>query len=267
MTPQEIKLVVKVVFGIVAIALVFFFSPFVIVNAGHRGVVVNLGNVSDRVLTEGIHWRTPFVQSIKQIEVRTVKLDVTASAYSKDIQTVNTALTLNYHVVPDQANILYREIGSDFEARIIQPAVQESVKAALANYTAQELVELRPKVKDEIKLALSERLALRYMVVDDLSITDFSFSDVYEQAIEAKQRAQQEALKAENDLRRIELEAQQRVATAKAEAEAIRIQAQAITQQGGAEYVRLKTIEKWDGKGCTQYCGLETSTGLLIGTK
>jgi regulator of protease activity HflC (stomatin/prohibitin superfamily) len=125
--------------------------------------------------------------------------------------------------------------------------VQESVKAATAQFTAQELIELRPKVKDEIRRHLAERLHARHIVADDFSIVNFDFSDSYEQSVEAKQVAQQNALKAENDLRRIRVEAEQRIAQATAEAEAIRIQAEAIRSQGGSEYVQLQAIAKWDG--------------------
>ena len=246
MTPNQ-KLLTWGIGSIIGIFVLVLVSPFVIINAGHRGVVVKLGEVQDNVLGEGIHWRTPLVESIKELEVRTVKLDVSTIAYSKDIQSVDVALTLNYHLVPETVNVLYRDIGGEYEARIINPAIQESVKAVSARYTAQELVELRAKVKDEIKNELSERLSKNFMQVDELSITDFAFSDQYELAIEAKQKAQQDALKAENDLKRVKFEADQRVAQATAEAEAIRIQAQAITQQGGEDYVNLKAIERWNG--------------------
>lgn len=222
-------------------------SVFVIVPAGHRGVVLYFSAVSGRVLDEGIHLIIPFAETVRKIEVRTVKLDAQASAYSRDLQTVETEVALNYHVDPVAVNTLYQDVGLDYEGRIIQPAIQESIKEVSAKYTAQELIEQRAKVKDEIKVALSVRMAVRQLILDEFSITNFSFSDTYERAVEEKQVAQQSALKAENDLRRIQVEAEQRVAQARAEAEAIKIQAQAITQQGGRDYVNLKAIEKWNG--------------------
>jgi regulator of protease activity HflC (stomatin/prohibitin superfamily) len=124
--------------------------------------------------------------------------------------------------------------------------VQESVKSATAKFTAQELIEQRPKVKDEVKVELLNRLNT-YFVVDEFSILDFSFSDQYEAAIESKQVAQQKAFEQENISKQVEEQAKQRVTNAKAEAEAIRIQAEAVTSQGGADYVKLKAIEKWNG--------------------
>lgn len=244
---SSIKLVVSVVLGILLIALILMINPFVIINAGHRGVVLTWGAVSGKVLGEGIHFVTPIAQSVKEIEVRTVKMDAEASAYSKDLQTVTTKVALNYHVLPDSVNTLYQTIGMDYETRVVVPAVQESVKAVTAKFTAQQLIEERATVKDEIKLGLAERLTRNNLNLDEFSIIDFSFSDSYEQAVEAKQVSQQQALKAENDLTRIKVEADQRVAQARAEAEAIKIQAQAINSQGGADYVQMKAIEKWDG--------------------
>lgn len=232
---------------LIVLVLFLILNPFVIIGAGERGVVQNWGAVSDKVLEEGIHWRVPIQQHINKIDVRTVKMEVPAVAYSKDIQTVESLIALNYHLSVDKVNKVFQEIGKDFESRVISPAVQEVVKATTARFTAQDLIEKREQVSDEIRMSLTERLAQSNIIVDALSIVNFDFSDEYEKAVEAKQVAQQSALKAENDLKRIKTEAEQRVAQATAEATAIKIQAEAITQQGGENYVQLKAIERWNG--------------------
>lgn len=253
---NEDKLKVGLIGGAVAVVviavIIAIINPIVIVGAGQRGVVMNWGAVSDQVLSEGIHFRMPIVQKVKKIDVQTVKMETKTLAYSKDIQTVETQLALNYHVKVDTVNKLWQEVGSDYQSRIIDPAIQESVKAATAKFTAQELIEQRAKVKDEIKVELSNRLS-KYFVMDEFSIIDFAFSDEYEKAVEQKQVAQQDALKAQNVLEKVKLEADQRVAQARGEAEAIKIQAQAITQQGGKDYVQLKAIEKWNGQLPNQF--------------
>jgi regulator of protease activity HflC (stomatin/prohibitin superfamily) len=221
-------------------------NSIVIVNAGQRGVLLTWGAVTD-VRQEGLSFKIPFAQSVKSIDVKTVKLEVEALAYSKDIQTVNSKIALNYHLLPESVGTLYKEIGKDFENRIIAPAIQEAVKAVSAKYTAQELIEKRGEVKEGIKTQLTERLLSRNMIVDEVSIINFDFSLAFEQAVEAKQVAQQDALKAQNKLEQVKFEADQRVAQAQAEAEAIKIQAEAITQQGGEDYVNLKAVEKWNG--------------------
>lgn len=250
---EDLKAKSKIIIGIVVVAvlIILFVSlnPFVFVTAGQRGVVMNWGAVSDKVLGEGIHWRTPIVQSVRTIDVRTQKEQVDSSAASKDLQTVNAKVALNYHVVPEKVNLLWQKIGSDYKDRIIDPAVQEAVKSTTAKYTAEELITKRENVKDEIKTALTARLQNEYIAVDEFSIVDFNFSESFNKAIEAKQTAVQQALQAENDLRRIKVEAEQRVAQAKAEAEAIKIQAEAVTQQGGKDYVQLQWIEAWKTGG------------------
>lgn len=234
--------------AILFVVLFFIINPFVIVPAGERGVVLNWGAVSGETMGEGLHWRTPIVQSVKKLDVKVQKEEVDSSAASKDLQTVTAKVALNYHLDPEKVNVLWQNIGSDYKVRIIDPAIQEAVKAATAKYTAEELITKREIVKDDIKNSLKERLTKEFINVDEFSIVNFNFSDSFNQAIEAKQTAVQQALKAENDLKRIKVEAEQKVAQAKAEAEAIRIQAQAVTQQGGKDYVQLKAIEKWSGQ-------------------
>lgn len=240
---------------VIIIILIFILNPFVLVGAGQRGVVMNFGAVQDNIMGEGLHFRIPIVQQIEKIDVQTKKMQVKATAYSKDIQTVESQLVLNYHLKADVANKLWQEVGGYYESRLIDPAIQESVKASTAKFTAQELIEQRAKVKDEIKSELFNRLS-KYIVVDEFSIIDFSFSDEYEKAVEAKQVAQQAALKAENDLQRIKTEAEQRIAQAKAEAEAIKLQSDAANND---KYINLKAlevqksaVEKWNGVLPTQ---------------
>lgn len=235
----------------VAIILFSIINPFVVIPAGERGVVLNWGAVSGDIMEEGMHIIIPIYQKVVKLDVKTLKIETKTLAYSKDIQTVNASLALNYNIKPQSVNKLWQEVGRDYQATLIDPAIQESVKAGVANFTAQELIEQRPKVKESVKEELLKRLSVYFNVVE-FSITDFSFSDEYEKAVESKQVSQQQALKAKNDLDRVKLEAEQRVAQAEAEAKAIQIQAQAITQQGGREYVNLKAVEKWDGQLPTQ---------------
>lgn len=253
---ESIKRIIKwgaiLIFGFIAISII---NPFVLIGAGERGIVMNFGAVQDKILGEGIHVRIPIVQTVEKINVQTLKMEVKAMAYSKDIQTVESQLALNYHIKSEVANKLWQEVGGDFESRIIDPSIQESVKAVTAKFTAQELIEQRAKVKDEIKGELFNRLG-KYFTVDEFSIIDFSFSDEYEKAVEAKQVAQQSALKAENDLQRIKTEAAQRIAQARAEAEAIKLQSDAANND---KYVNLKAlevqksaVEKWNGVLPTQ---------------
>lgn len=184
-------------------------------------------------------------------------------ASSKDLQDVYMTLALNYHLDPTKANYVYQQFKKSYEPLLIDPTIEESVKSSSAQFTAEQLVTLRTEVSDEILVVLRERLSVYGIIVDELSIMDFSFSDSFDAAIEAKVTAEQEALKAKNDLLRIQTEAEQRIAEARGEAEAIRIQAGAITQQGGEDYVKLKWVEKWNGTLPTTMLGEGAS--VLLG--
>lgn len=243
------KRVLKIVFGFIgSIILFFMLTPIVLVGAGERGVVTTWGAVSDRVLGEGMNFRIPFAQSVHIIDIKTQKEQVKSSAASKDLQTVTAEVALNFHPIADKVSHLYQQVGEEFGTRIIDPAIQEAVKAATAQYTAEELITKRPLVRDDIKNLLSERLQHAFIAVDDVSIVDLNFSPSFNESIEKKVTAEQDALASKNKLQQIEYEAQQTVVKAKAQAESIRIQAQAIQSQGGSDYVQLQAIAKWDGK-------------------
>ena len=237
----------KIVSAILAFfAFIMLMSSFTIVGVGKRGVIVRLGAVQNRVLDEGIHFKFPLIERAVKIDVRMQKYQVDAPSFSKDLQNVDAQIALNYHIVPSEANKILQLIGSDYEQRVIAPALQEQVKATTAKFTAAEMVSKRSLVKAEIQEAITKQMQGRFIQVDEFSIINLNFSDSYEKSIEQKQVAEQNALKAENDLRRIEIEATQKVASARAEAESLRIQAEALQQN--QKLIDLEAIRKWDGK-------------------
>lgn len=251
------KLIVYGVAALIAIFIIVAVTPFTVIDAGERGVVTRVGAYA-RTVEPGIHWVTPLVESVVKFDVRTQKEQAEASAASADLQTVNATVAVNYNIDPVKVGDLYVRIGSDYKSRVIDPAIQEVVKASTAKYTAEELITKRALVTEEIQSALKERLGANDIQISSVSIVNFNFSESFNAAIEAKVTAEQDALAAKNKLAQIEFEAQQKIETAKADAEAIRIQAQAINSQGGADYVALKKIYQWDGHGCTSYCGIDT---------
>ena len=230
--------------AVVVVVVIVLFNSFQVVGAGERGVVFSkFGGVQEGVLGEGLRFKIPFIQTIIPIDVRIQKSETDASASSKDLQTVHSRIALNYHIAPEEASQVYQQVGSLFKERLIDPSVQEAVKAATAQFTAEELITRRAEVSTLIKDMLAERLVPRNIVVDEFNIVDFNFSDVFNQAIEAKQTAEQEALKAQRDLERIKIEAEQKVTAAQAEAESQRLQRETITET----ILQLRAIEKWDG--------------------
>lgn len=238
------------IFIIMIIMVISLFKPWVQVGAGERGVVLNFGAVQDKVLDEGIHFRVPVMQQIVLMDIKIYKVVTDAASASSDLQDVALSVALNYHVIPDKANLVYQTIGLEFKERMIDPAIQEVMKAVTARYTAEELITKRPAVSAEMQESLTKRLLLSNISVDAFSIVSFSFSKIFTDAIEAKQTAEQNALKAERDLDRIKVEAQQTIEAATAEAEALRLQKMNISPdliELRKIEANLKAIEKWNG--------------------
>jgi regulator of protease activity HflC (stomatin/prohibitin superfamily) len=239
--------VIKIIGGVIVLILVLSlaFGSIIAIAAGHRGVLLTWGKVEDKILPEGVSFVTPYVNQVVPISVQTSVFTATASSASADLQDVTTEVTLNYHLDSLTVNKIYQNLGLEWERRVIQPAIQEAVKASTASYTAEELITKRPLVKDSIDTSLKEKLSPYGITVETVYITNFKFSDQFTQAIESKVTAVQLAQKAENDLARIKIEAQQIIETAKGSAESIRIQGQAL--RDNPALVSLKWTEKWDG--------------------
>ena len=230
--------------AVAVVALLLLMNSFTVVGAGERGIVFSkIGGVQEKVLGEGLSFKIPFVEDIIIMDVKIQKSETRAEAASKDLQVVSSTIALNYHIDPVAASQVYQNVGIFFKQRIIDPAVQESVKAATAQFTAEELITRRGEVSDLIKQMMSERLVTHHVLVDEFNIVAFAFSTVFNEAIEAKQTAEQQALKAERDLDRIKIEAEQKITEAKAEAESQRLQRATISPT----ILQLRAIEKWDG--------------------
>lgn len=222
-------------------------SPFFVVSSGERGVVVSkLSGTVQESYGEGLHLKTPIIDSAHILEVRTKKYETTATSASKDLQVVTAVVVVNYHILPDNTYKVYQTIGNDYENRVIDPSVQEVVKSVTAKYIAEELITKRELVKDDIKEALKERLATYNLVLDDFSLKNFDFSQEFNSAIEAKVTAEQNALKEQNNLKVVEFQAQQKVASAEGDAKAIEIINQQLTKS--PQYIQFFLLQKWDGK-------------------
>ena len=234
-------------------AILFFFlflNPWVQIGAGERGIVLNFGAVQKDVLGEGLHFRIPIMQKIVRMDVKVQKSLTKSAASSADLQEVSSEVALNYHIVQDKANVVYQSIGIHFKERIIDPAVQEVVKAVTAKYSAEELITKRPAVSEAMRANLTERLMAHNIAVDAFSIVDFSFSKIFTEAIESKQTAEQHAQRAKRDLERIKIEAEQKITAARAEAESLRLQRANISPdliELRKIEANLKAIDKWNG--------------------
>ena len=247
-----------VIAGIVAVLLLITgFSSIKTISSGTVGVVSVFGAVKNEPLYEGLHTVMPFVTTVTKVNTKTQKVEALCAAASRDLQTISATIVVNYRVSDSYAPTLYKTVGRSYEDVIIVPAIQESVKAVTAQYSAEELITQRQLVSTGIKEKLEEKISDYGLVIEIFNITDLNFSEAFNAAIEAKQTAQQEALKAEQDLERIRIEAEQTVVNAQAQADAMKAQADAEAyaieviqnQLSQSEaYLEYQKIQKWDGE-------------------
>ncbi|WP_240417372.1 prohibitin family protein [Paenibacillus periandrae] len=266
--PTNINKIVGWIAGII-LAVILALNSFSSVEYGHLGLYKTFGKLNDEILSPGIHMKVPFIQTVIQINTQITKVETDTSASSKDLQPVSTHVAVNYSVNKAAVFNLMNNIGGSYDTVIISPAIQEIIKEVTAKYPAEDLITKRDLVAGEVSDLLSKRLARYDLVINDINIVNFKFSDSFNQSIEAKQVAQQQALKAENDLKRIEIEAKQKISQAGAEAESLRLKKLEITP----DLINLKQIEiqekaleKWDGKlptvtgGATPFIDLSSLT-------
>ncbi|MCY3986660.1 MAG: prohibitin family protein [Candidatus Dadabacteria bacterium] len=262
----------NIFYPIIFIMLFFLVTGvFVIVESGHVGVVRTLGAVQPKALAEGFHLKKPLMDKIEQIDIRLTAATAKAVSASKDLQTVKTQVTLQYSITGDLAPLIYQKIGkrNTVSLTLIEPAIQESVKAITAKYTAEQLVTKRAEVKVEIQEAINNFISITLVEkeistsavkIANVAITDFDFSDEFNRAIELKVKAEQEALQAKNEkIRRVtqaEAAAEEKKLAASAQAFEIEVgskaRADAIERESKAlrsnpKIIQLRLAEKWDG--------------------
>nr|WP_216701592.1 prohibitin family protein [Gloeothece verrucosa] len=227
----------------VILALVASF--FVVINAGERGVLMRFGKVQNKILGEGIHLIIPIINTVERLSIRIQKHDIYTEIASKDLQQLLSDISLNWHIVPERANIIYQRIGNLDQVieRIIEPAAEEIIKGIMAKYTVQEIITRREDLKKEITDLLITRLNNYDLHIDEISLTNFYFSTNFQAAVEAKQIAEQEAKKAGFLAQKAAQEAQAKINLAKGEAEAQRLLKETLS----VELLQKQAIEKWNG--------------------
>ncbi|MBQ5330171.1 MAG: prohibitin family protein [Oscillospiraceae bacterium] len=290
MEQKEMNKSYKKVRNIIILVVLFIIIGIVVRNcitvvpSGYTGVVVTLGKVTGVTFADGMHFKAPFVTRVEIMDNQIQKSEVETSAVSKDMQTVESSLAVNYHLSAEQSADVYKTLGNGYVDKILSPAVHEATKAVMAKYSAEQLITQRSAVSIEIHDALTAKVSEYGLIVDELNITNFDFSAEYNAAIEAKQVAEQNKIKAntEKEQRVIEAEAaaSERTIAAKAEADAIKAKATAeaeaikvkaeaeaeanrkIAQSLTDEVLRNKSIEKWDGQYPRMVAG--NGTDMLI---
>lgn len=266
LTKHYISTIAKwVIIAIIVIFLiVVFFNSFKSIPTGFVGVKTRFGQVQDTMLNEGLNLKIPFIEKIVLMDCRTQKTEYTMEASSKDLQKIsNFKVAINYNITKDTANSLYREVGVDYKTIIVEPAIQEAMKATIANYTAEELITKRNEVSAFALEALYNKLHNSGITLTSLNILDLSFSPEFDQAVEQKQIVEQETQKAQYELEKAKVENEKKIENAKAEAEVMRQQNEQITEN----YLKLKEIEnqkamidKWNGTLPSTMAGSDISS-------
>lgn len=235
---------------IILLLIIVCCESWFVVNPGYNWFTVTLGKINSTVYSDGLHFKVPFVTKSVTYNIQTQKLDASADASSKDLQSVWAKIVVNYKYKESEVVKLYKNVGKEEKVaeKIITPAIQEVFKAVVAKYSAEQLITERSKVSKDIEDTLNARLEPYGVQIQLFNIVNFDFSKSFNDAIEAKVTAEQNALTEKNKLEQVKYESEQKIVAAEAQAKAIEIQAKAIQNQWGKEYVNLKWIEKWDGK-------------------
>jgi len=265
------------------------------VPAGHRGVIVTLGKVTEACLDEGLQFKLPYVQQIIDMKVMLEKEEVQESAASSDLQEITTTLTVHFNIEPSSAWRVYQTMRQEYHGLLLRPVIQEHLKAATAKFTAENLISSRALLVQKLTEELRASLAPYGINIQTVNFVDFQFSPAFSSAIEAKVTAEQEALQAKNVLVRIQYEAQQKIIQAEADrnatiisadaesqrvkiaalAEAFKVTTEAnataeaimmITNQMTDEYAQYLWLRQWNGVLPSTLLGSIEDLGIIINT-
>lgn len=238
------------IFIVCLIALITICSSLTTVQTGYVGVKTRFGKVQNTVISEGLNFKAPYIEKIVRINCKTQKIEETAEASSKDLQTVTISIALNYNVNKKSANTLYQEVGKDFEDIIIKPSILESVKSVVAQYNAEELITKRGQVSNEIQEKLTEKIEARGFDVTEFNTTNIDFSEEYDRAIETKAVKQQEVETAKAELEKQKIQNEKEISQAEKDAKVMELQNERITENTlrlKQLEIQQKMIEKWSG--------------------
>lgn len=246
LTKEQKKLVKKIVIGAIGIiiALILVFGSFRTINSGQVGIRVRFGKVVSTQMNEGVNFKIPLIEKIVKMNIQVQKVEVETSSASKDLQDINMKLAVNYRVDGTKATELYRNVGTNYDEVVLQPAIQESIKAVTSQYTAEELITNRSEVSKKCMETLQSKVEKYGLNIDNFNITNFNFSAEFNKAIEEKQVAEQKVLTAKQELEKEKIEAEKKIVKAEAEKKANEMKQQTLTDN----IIKEKFIDKWNGE-------------------
>lgn len=245
------KLRNKIILGVIEFILfTVVVNSITTVKTGFVGVKTRFGAVMNTTISEGINLKAPFIEKIVRIDCRTQKIEVTSESSTKDLQTVSATVAVNYNVVKETANKLYQTVGTEYQTIIVEPAILESIKSAMAQYTAEELITKRAEVGSKIQETLAAKITESGFSVTSFNITELEFTASYKEEIEKKAVAQQTVETAKAELEKQQIENQKEIAIAEKDAKVMALQNSEITDKTLALRrleVQEKLINKWSG--------------------
>lgn len=241
---------------IVLLGLLVIRDGFFTVNPGNVTIKIRLGKLV-AAYDEGFYFKIPFLEKVKTFSIKIKRSDIKSESFSRDLQPIDLDVVINYRIEKKTVESIYRNLGIDYEKTIIDPITQEEVKSVISKYSAEEVIINRSEITKTMSTKVKERLLEKQIIVTDLSVTNFDFSETFLKSIEEKQIAEQRAKKAKNDVETVKREAEQTIEKAKAQAQALQLQKSAVSKELielRKVEAQLKAIEKWDGK-LPQYNG------------
>ena len=237
--PKKLFIIIPLFILIILIVL-----SFTTIKSGEVGIRIRFGKVVNKATTEGINFKVPFIEKIEKMNIKVQKIEVKTSSSSKDLQEVDMSLAVNYRIDMKEATNLYKNVGINYKEVVLEPAIEESIKAVTSQYTAEELITQRSEVSAKCMEVLSKKVSKYGISVSDFNITNFSFSAEFDKAIEEKQVAEQKVLTAKQELEKEKIEAEKKIVKAEAEKKANEMKQQTLTDN----IIKEKFIEKWNGE-------------------
>lgn len=250
---EENKVIIRIAIIIVFLLTVLIINPIKIVSAGNVGVKVTLGVVNEESLPSGLYVYLPIISSIKEMDIRTIRYNSSTETYTKDIQQAKMNYTVNYHLEAKTAAKVYKEVGENWEDKLITQNIEGSIKSVIGTWEAVELIENRQKATDAIYARLKDILAQNNVILENINITNIDYSGDFEKAVEDKVTAIQKAAEAKNRTVQVQEEANQKIIAAKAEAESMKIRSEALSQN--QNLVSYEAVQKWNGQLPTYMMG------------
>jgi regulator of protease activity HflC (stomatin/prohibitin superfamily) len=246
---------------LLALVVTVILNPVYIVRPGEVAVTFNRVTGTTASHAQGLHFRIPLVHGLEKFDVKTQRIDIVADAASKDLQHVKIDCALNYHLLYEKVNNLFVKVGKDYKVKIIDPAVNESLKSSVSQYPVEDIIVKREELRRQIEAMLAERLAQYNLILESLNLVNISFTPEFNQVVEQKQIEEQKIRTAQYQRMQAEEKKKQTILEAEGEARKQELLKQTVSEKG----ISLQWIAKWDGH-LPQYM-LGEKTSILLTPK